>query len=156
MNRTQYLTAALAFALLGSTLFGSATMAADWKPLFNGKDTSGWKAIDGPMESWKVEDGILFCSGKGSGWLSTDAEYGDFDLELEFRVPKGGNSGVFLRAPHEGNPAFAGMEIQVLDDYDDQYANLKPSQYCGSLYDVVAAQPRVSKKAGEWQKMQIT
>ena len=58
-------------------------------------------------------------------------------------------------APHEGNPAFAGMEIQVLDDYDAQYANLKPTQYCGSLYDVAPAQPRVSKKAGEWQKMTI-
>ena len=47
------------------------------------------------------------------------------------------------------------MEIQVLDDYDPQYADLKPAQYCGSLYDVAAAQPRVSKKAGEWQKMNI-
>ncbi len=129
--------------------------AAEWKPLFNGKDLSGWEAIDGPASSWKVEDGLLFCSGKGSGWLSTDKEYGNFELELEFRVPAGGNSGVFLRAPHHGNPAFEGMEIQVLDDYDAQYANLKPTQYCGSLYDVAPASPRVSKKAGEWQKMQI-
>jgi hypothetical protein len=129
--------------------------AADWKTLFNGKDLSGWKAIDGPASSWHVEDGLLFCSGQGSGWLSTDAEYGNFELELDFRVPAGGNSGVFLRAPHEGNPAFAGMEIQILDDYDAQYASLKPAQYCASLYDVCPAQPRVSKKAGEWQHMNI-
>jgi len=133
----------------------ASAQAGEWKPLFNGKDLSGWKAIDGPASSWQVVEGLLSCTGQGHGWLSTDAEYGDFELELEFRVPAGGNSGVFLRAPHEGNPAFAGMEIQVLDDYDAQYANLKPAQYCGSLYDVAAAQPRVAKKAGEWQKMTI-
>jgi len=130
-------------------------MAGEWESLFNGRDLTGWTAIDGPASSWQVEDGLLFCSGKGSGWLSTDKEYGNFELELEFRVPVGGNSGVFLRAPHEGNPAFAGMEIQILDDYDAQYANLKPTQYSGSLYDVAPAQPRVTKKAGEWQKMRI-
>ena len=70
-------------------------------------------------------------------------------------MPTNGNSGVFLRAPHHGNPAYEGMEIQVLDDYGPEYTNLKPTQYCGSLYDVVPANPRVSKKAGEWQKMQI-
>jgi len=148
---------ALPAALVVLLAFSSRVDAGDWKPLFNfnGKDLSGWKAIDGPISSWHVEDGLLFCSGQGSGWLSTDAEYGNFELELDFRVPAGGNSGVFLRAPHEGNPAFAGMEIQILDDYAAQYAALKPAQYCGSLYDVVAAQPRVSKKAGEWQHMNI-
>ena len=129
--------------------------AADWKPLFNGQDLSGWKSVDGPSSSWKVEDGMLYCSGEGGGWLSTDKQYSNFELEVEFRVPPGGNSGVFLRAPHDANPAFSGMEIQVLDDYSDQYGDLKPTQYCGSLYDVAAANPRVSKKAGEWQKMSI-
>ncbi len=129
--------------------------AGDWKPIFNCKDLSGWQAIDGPASSWKVEDGLLFCSGQGSGWLSTDKEYDNFEIELEFRVPDGGNSGVFLRAPHQGNPAYEGMEIQVLDDYAKEYAELKPTQYCGSLYDVAPATPRVTKKAGEWQKMHI-
>jgi hypothetical protein len=151
MNASHVLSLALASSLAAVT----PARCAEWKPLFNGRDLSGWKAIDGPAGSWRVDDGQLVCSGQGSGWLSTDAEYANFELELEFRVPTGGNSGVFLRAPHEGNPAYAGMEIQVLDDYDAQYANLKPTQYCGSLYDVVAAQPRVTKKAGEWQKMAI-
>lgn len=133
----------------------STARADDWKPLFNGRDLTGWKAIDGPLNSWQVEDGILFCSGKGSGWLSTETEYANCEIELEFRVPPGGNSGVFLRAPHEGNPAFAGMEVQILDDYAPEYANIKPAQHCGSLYGVAAAEPRVSKKAGEWQKMNI-
>ena len=85
--------ACLALAIGGSV----PTSAAEWKPLFNGRDLSGWKAIDGPADSWRAEDELLVCSGKGSGWLSTDAEYANFELELEFRVPAGGNSGVFLR-----------------------------------------------------------
>src|SRR5262249_48096925 len=67
----------------------------------------------------------------------------------------GGNSGVFLRAPHHGNPAFAGMEIQILDDEAPEYAKLQAFQYCGSLYGVAAPKSRASKKAGEWQTMKI-
>jgi hypothetical protein len=133
----------------------SAARAGEWKPLFNGKNLDGWQAIDGPLSSWHVEDGILYCSGGGGGWLSTDKEYSDFEIELEFRVPPGGNSGVFLRAPHEGNPAFAGMEIQVLDDRADEYANLEKYQYCGSLYGITPPSQRVSKPAGEWQTLKI-
>ncbi len=129
-------------------------VAGQWQPLFNGKDLTGWQPVGGAAGHWKAEDGVLYCQG-GSGWLSTDKQYGDFELELEFRVPPGGNSGVFIRAPHEGNPAYQGMEIQVLDDYAPKYAKLRPVQYTGSIYDVVAASPRVTKKAGQWQKMVI-
>ena len=73
--------------------------AADWKPLFNGKDLSGWQPEGGSKDSWHVEDDMLYCSGGGGGWLSTDKEYANFELELEFRLPAHGNSGVFLRAP---------------------------------------------------------
>jgi len=140
---------------LSVCLFASGGLADEFKPLFNDQDLTGWQAVDGPIDSWKVEDGILFCDGAGGGWLSTTQEFANFEIELEFRVPPGGNSGVFLRAPHEGNPAFAGMEVQVLDDKAEQYANLQPAQYCGSLYSVAAAMPRVSSDAGEWQKMTI-
>ena len=141
------------------SLLGSATLAlADdekWQPLFNGQDLAGWQAVQGSIDNWTAADGLLSCTGGGGGWISTTEQYGDFELELEFRVPPGGNSGVFLRAPHEGNPAFTGMEIQVLDDYAPEYANLQPGQYTGSIYSVVAAQPRVTKQAGEWQTMSI-
>lgn len=149
------------FLLLAVVGAWSGTMAstahsAEWVPLFNGQDLSGWKAVDGPLSSWKVEDGLLYCSGGGGGWLSTDKQYANFEIELEFRVPSGGNSGVFLRAPRQGNPAFAGMEVQVLDDAAKEYEKLQPFQYCGSLYGVAAPKIRVSKPAGEWQKMHIT
>jgi len=116
---------------------------------------AGWQQIGGKKESWKFENGILYTEGGGGGWLSTTREYDNFKLELEFRVPPGGNSGVFLRAPQEGNPAYAGMEIQILDDYADKQAKLRPSQHSGSIYDVQAPSKRAGKKAGQWQKMII-
>ena len=124
-------------------------------PLFNGKDLTGWEIIDGREGSWHVEDNILYTQGAGGGWLSTTEQYGNFRLSLEFRVPPGGNSGVFLRAPHQGNPAYRGMEIQVLDDYAEQYATLQPWQYTGSVYAVEAPLKRASKNANEWQRMEI-
>jgi hypothetical protein len=157
MNRhlllaTRYLFASQCLVIV--LLCGSTVSAGEWKLLFNGKDLTGWQVVDAAKDSWRAVDGMLQCTG-GGGWISTSQQYANFELELEFRVPEGGNSGVFLRAPHEGNPAYQGMEIQVLDDHAEQYAKLKPTQYTGSIYDVVAAQPRVTKKPGEWQKMVI-
>jgi 3-keto-disaccharide hydrolase len=126
---------------------------AGFTPLFNGKDLSGWKVLNGKMDVWGADKGILFVDGKGGGWLMTEKEYGDFELRLEFKMPKMGNSGVALRAPLQGDPAYQGMEIQLLDD--ENYKGLKPTQYTGSIYDVVAPSKRVTKAAGEWQKMRI-
>jgi len=128
-----------------------------WKKLFNGKDLTGWQAFGGNIDCWKAEKGMLVTEGgEGCGWLATAEEYGDFELELEFRLPPGGNSGVFIRAPKEGNPAFEGSEIQILDDYSDQYKDLKPWQFCGSVYATVAPSRRVTRPAGEWQKYHIS
>ncbi len=146
----------LAAVTIGFWVAAPVVSADEWRALFNGKDLSGWKAVDGPLASWKVEDGMLYCSGGGGGWLSTTDQYANFEVELQFRVPPSGNSGVFLRAPHQGNPAYAGMEIQVLDDLALEYAKLQPFQYCGSLYGVAAPKVRASKKPGEWQSMHIT
>jgi 3-keto-disaccharide hydrolase len=141
---------------LATASIADRTQAGEWISLFNGKNLDGWQAVEGPMSAWKVEDGLLYCSGGGGGWLSTKDQYENFEIELEFRVPPGGNSGVMLRAPHQGTPAFSGMEIQILDDRAPEYAKLKPYQYCGSLYDLEPPKTRASKPAGEWQKMHIT
>ncbi len=117
---------------------------------------AGWQQIGGRTGSWQFEDGLLYTDGSGGGWLSTVRQYDDFELSLEFRISPGGNSGVFLRAPHAGDPAYTGMEIQILDDYAEQYDSLRPGQYTGSIYDVQAPSERASKKADQWQKMVIT
>ncbi len=127
-----------------------------FEPLFNGKDLSGWKVHGGKMESWGVDNGLLFTTGKGGGWLMTEKEYGDFELILEYKVPVNGNSGVAIRSPREGDPAYTGMEIQILDDNGPDYKNLQPWQYTGSIYGVVAPKKGSSKPAGEWNQMKIT
>jgi len=126
-----------------------------WTPLFNGNDLTGWRQMGGAQDTWGAENGQLYTDGEGGGWLATTRAFSDFELDLEFNVPAGGNSGVFVRATDSGNPAYEGLEIQVLDDYAPEYAELKPWQYCGSVYSLIAPSQRVSKPAGEWQKMYI-
>ncbi len=121
--------------------------------LFNGKDLSGWKVMGGKAEAWGAEDGVLFTTGAGGGWLMTEKEHADFELRLEFRLPKKGNSGVALRTPWNGHPAYDGMEIQVLDD--PNYEGLKSTQHTGSIYDVVPAAKYVNKAVGEWNQMRV-
>ncbi len=122
-------------------------------PLFNGKDLDGWKVHNGKSASWGADKGVLYVNGGGGGWLMTEKEYGDFELRLEFKVPKGGNSGVALRAPMKGDPAFTGMEIQILDD--PSYKGLKEWQHTGSIYGVVAAKTGAAKLAGQWNSYRI-
>ena len=115
----------------------------------------GWQQIDGVEGNWQIEDGVLASKGEG-GWLSTVSQYDDFELSLEFCVAPEGNSGVFLRAPHRGDPAYAGMEIQIIHDGAERWRDLHPNQYTGSIYDVQAPSERASKRANEWQTMVIT
>jgi hypothetical protein len=123
-------------------------------PLFNGKDLTGWKST-GKKDVWGADasQGILFVQGGGGGWLMTEKEYGDFELRLEFKMPKMGNSGVALRSPLKGDPAYVGMEIQLLDD--PNWKGLRPTQQTGSIYDVVPAAKVVTRPHGEWNQMRI-
>lgn len=120
--------------------------------LFNGTDLAGWKAT-GKADVWGVDDGLLFVKGGGGGWLMTEKEYADFELRLEFRMPKMGNSGVALRSPLQGDPAYVGMEIQLLDDAN--WKGLRPVQQTGSIYDVVPAAKIVTRPEGQWNEMRI-
>src|SRR5262245_55688178 len=125
--------AALACVLPGAAAGGSK-LPEGFVTLFNGKDLTGWKATGNP-KVWGAEDGILFVQGGGGGWLMTTKEYDDFELRLEFKMPKMGNSGVGLRSPLTGDPAYVGMEIQLLDDAN--WKGLRPYQQTGSIYGVV-------------------
>jgi hypothetical protein len=127
--------------------------------LFNGKTLDGWIVNKGGnMDRWGAEDGLLFTKGSGGGWLMTEKEYGDFELRLEFKVPEKGNSGVGLRSPLEGDPAYVGMEIQILDNawYKENLKGLRDVQHTGAIYDVVAPSKDVTKPIGEWNVYRIT
>ncbi len=139
----------------------TAIAADDFKPLYNGTDLAGWHvkdAVDGVMV-WKANGGTLLCE-KGpkekGGWLTTDKEYGDFVLRLEWRIPKNGNSGVGLRYPKDGEPAHEGMEIQILDDASPDNAQRPPEELSGSLYVEQAPLHKADRPVGEWNQMEIT
>jgi len=115
----------------------------------------GWQQIGGGQGNWQIVDGILSAQGQG-GWLSTVRQYDDFELSLEFRVASEGNSGVFVRSPHRGDPAYVGMEIQIIHDRAEQWRDLRSNQYTGSIYGIQAPSERASKRANEWQTMVIS
>ncbi len=130
----------------------------DHRAIFNGRDLAGWEGNSGDAAAcWKVENGELSCTGAKGPWLRSLGEYGDFNLRLEYKVQPGGNSGVYVRVPKDGNHhgPNAGVEVQVLDDHSERYKSLKPGQYCGSVYLVAPASPHVCRPAGEWNTMEI-
>ena len=142
----------LSLVLVCVCLVAQPARAEEWVPLFNGKDLSGWQ---GDLKGYVVQDGMIVATPKSHN-LFTKQQYGDFDLYLEFRLTPGANNGIAVRAPLTGHPTFDGNEIQILDDYAPRYKNLKPYQYCGSLYGVVPAKRGHLKPAGQWNQMLIS
>jgi hypothetical protein len=135
----------------------AAAQEGGFVPLFDGKTLNGWTQVSRKGSGYVVENGMLVCPIDGGGNIFTEKEYANFVLRFEFRMQEGGNNGVGIRTPLEGDAAFAGMEIQILDDEAPRYkGRLKPTQYHGSIYDAVAAKPGFLKKAGEWNQEEIT
>jgi hypothetical protein len=125
-------------------------------PLFNGKDLTGWTIRGQYGPGYVVENGLLVCPVNGGGNLFTEKEYSNFILRFEFRLEEGSNNGIGVRAPYEGDVAYKGMEIQILDHDAPVYqGKLRPAQYHGSIYDVVAAKTGYLKKTGEWNAEEI-
>ena len=120
--------------------------------LFDGKTLDGW---EGSVKGYGVENGVIYCKKKGGGFLYTAKEYGDFSFRFEFKLTSGANNGIGIRTPRGKDPAYAGMEIQVLDDTAPGYKNLRPNQYHGSIYGVVAAKRGHQKPVGEWNRQEI-
>ncbi|MHB8899234.1 MAG: family 16 glycoside hydrolase [Thermoguttaceae bacterium] len=137
----------------------SAALGADgFTELFNGKDLAGW--VSPPQSGWVVEDGTITLKEEFDGkehnldYLWTDQEYGDFVLELEFKVPEKANSGIFLRTPDMKDPVYTGLEIQVTNSFGRQ--QLSPVGTAGAVYDCLAPSANPVKKAGEWNRFRIT
>lgn len=125
--------------------------------LFDGKSLNGWKLVRGHGAGYVVKDGVLVCPLDGGGNLFTEREYANFVFRFEFKTEPGGNNGVGIRAPLEGDAAYAGMEIQILDDQHEKYkGKIKSEQHHGSVYDVIPARTGFLKPAGEWNEEEIT
>lgn len=125
-----------------------------FKPIWNGKDLEGWA---GDVADHEVKDGNLVIKQGKSGTLYWDKELSDFSVRLEFNTPLGGNNGLAIRHPGQGNPSQDAMcELQVLDDNAEKYAKLDPRQYHGSAYGMVAAHRGYTRPAGEWNFQEVT
>jgi hypothetical protein len=128
-----------------------------FKPLFNGKDLSGWTLLSKKGPGYVVQNGVLVCPEEGGGNLLTDEEFDNFVFRFEFKLTPGGNNGVGIRAPLAGDIAYSGMEIQILDHGNEKYKGwLKPTQRHGSVYDVIPASGEALKPVGEWNAEEIT
>ena len=125
---------------------------AGFVSLFDGKTLDGW---EGGVKGYGVEDGAIYCKQKGGGNLYTAKEYGDFVFRFEFKLTAGANNGIGIRTPRGVDAAYHGMEIQVLDDTSPRYKNLRPDQYHGSIYGVVAAKRGHQKPVGQWNRQEI-
>ena len=125
---------------------------AGFEPLFNGHDLTGWVHVGATAGAWSAADGILACNGQGRGWIRRPGVYEDFILRLEYKIERGSNSGVFLRTSEEGRPAFAGMEIQIID-HPEHTTGVKAT---AAIYDSVGPSRNTSKPLGQWNALEIT
>jgi len=109
-----------------------------------------------PGVVWKVEQGVLHGSDPRGTWLMSEVEYSDFILEFEWRLGPRGNSGVALRVPMAGDPAFDGLELQMADPrYMPAESPMAPAELTGSLYRAVAPRVQVFKPEA-WNRYHIT
>ncbi len=129
---------------------------AGFKVLFDGTNMHNWQ---GNTTDYVIENGELVVHqpkfGSG-GNLFTKEEYGDFEFRFEFKLTPGANNGLGIRAPLEGDAAYTGMELQILDNDADIYKDLEEYQYHGSVYGVMAAKRGHLKPIGEWNYQEVT
>ena len=140
----------------------------EWTSLFDGKTTSGWHTYgkDAVGEAWKVVDGTLMLDAsnregwqiKGGGDIVSNESYGDFHLQLEWKISKNGNSGIIFFVQDEPKKYnyiwYTGPEMQVLDN--DGHADGKIIKHrAGNLYDLVAGVEGAVKPVGDWNLVDI-
>lgn len=142
--------------LTGSEKFelSAAEKKDGFKVLFDGTSIDNWT---GNKVDYKVDNNDLLIDPKDGdhGNLYTKDEYSNFIYRFEFQLTPGANNGVGIRAPLEGDAAYVGMEIQVLDNEAPMYKDLHAYQYHGSVYGVIAAKRGFLKPVGEWNAEEI-
>jgi hypothetical protein len=122
--------------------------------LFNGTNLSGWQ---GNLIDYHAANGELVVDPEmgGHGNLFTEKEYSNFIFRFEFKLTPGANNGLGIRAPLEGDAAYVGMELQILDNTAPIYANLHEYQYHGSVYGVIPAKRGFLNPVGDWNSEEV-
>jgi hypothetical protein len=137
-------------------VYASDRPAERWVSLFNGKDLSGWHNFKQPVGSkpvnWDAKDGKLVNTTHGPD-LITDESYDNFVLEMDFKMPPKGNSGIMYRCDESsGSPWHVGPEYQLWDNTDTPGTGLHD---CAAVYDLYPPSVNASKPAGEWNHAKI-
>jgi HEAT repeat protein len=129
--------------------------AEGFAALFNGRNLDNWV---GNKQSYVAEDAMIVIKpvDDSGGNLYTEKEFTDFIFRFEFQLTPAANNGLGIRAPLTGDAAYAGMELQILDDTAPEYANLQPYQYHGSVYGVIPSRMGFLKPVGEWNSEEVT
>lgn len=125
-----------------------------FEPLFDGSSLFPWT---GNTTDYVPVNGELVVDPKrgGKGNLYTKKEYGDFHMKFEFQLTPGANNGLGIRTPIDGDAAYVGMELQILDNTSPMYAKLQPYQYHGSVYGIIPAKQGFLKPVGEWNEEEV-
>ena len=123
-------------------------------PMFNGVDMTGWT---GNLNDYFAKDGMIVCDPAkgGHGNLYTEKEYSNFVMRFEFLLTPAANNGLGIRTPLDGDAAYVGMELQILDNEADVYKDLHEYQYHGSVYGVIPAKRGYLKPVGEWNYQEV-
>jgi hypothetical protein len=125
-------------------------------PLFDGKTLEGWILKRAHGAGYRVEDGKIVLPPGGGGNLLTERDFSDFVLRFDFRLFEGSNNGLGIRAPLEARDvAYEGIELQIIDNTAERYAEIKPWQKHGSLYHVFPARTGHLKPVGEWNEQEV-
>lgn len=138
----------------GTDLLSDEERKAGFKSLFNGRDLDHWI---GNKTDYTVENNEIAVRPKqgGHGNLYTAEEYSDFNFRFEFKLTAGANNGLGIHTPLEGDAAYVGKELQILDNTASIYANLEAYQYHGSVYGVIAAKRGHLKPLGQWNQQEV-
>lgn len=139
-----------------SAMNSTATAQSDWRSLFDGRTTAGWRGfrMDTVPGGWQVVDGALTRVGGGGDIITTD-RFANFELELEWNVAPGGNSGIMFRVTEDSDATYkSGPEMQVLDDaaHRDGQSRLTAA---GANYGLDPVPAGVVKPAGEWNAVRL-
>jgi hypothetical protein len=149
--KNHFLQHTLPLAAVALCLSSQSLPAGDgFKPMFNGRNLDGWMVRPENPRVWTVQkDGVLARKPQSS-YLWSEETYGDFILEMEFRVTAGCNSGLFFRTDPE-NPVQGGFEIQIFDSHGKEAGK----HDCGALYDAKAPLVNAVRPTGEWNSLQL-
>jgi len=125
-----------------------------YKILFDGTNMHEWT---GNLVDYTIEEGTISLtpSKNFGGNLYTKKEYGDFIYRFEFQLTPAANNGLGIRTPMEGDAAYVGMELQILDSEHPVYSKLEEYQYHGSVYGIIPAKRGYLKPTGEWNYQEV-